>query len=146
MIWYPSKGRVVYNPDGWIVLEVSNSICEYYRRWAEKLTWTKITGSLHESHVSILNGKFTDKRNHRNWQKFHNKIVDFEYSNCIEFEKQQGSSQVYYWIPVKCPFLTKIRESLDLDPYPFWPYHLTVGCHNLAAGKSDKFKKIFEKS
>lgn len=150
MRWYPAKGKVVYKPDSWIILEVNPSIVTYYNYWSRKLSGKVLSTSFHKPHVTLCNGNFDWKKNHPNWNKFNNQIINFEYSNLIEFERQidgkTGNENLYFWVAVKCEKLKEIRLSLGLSEYPKWPYHLTVGHCDLGAGESEKFKKVYGKT
>lgn len=122
MAWYKSTGRLHYD-DKWLVLRCSNSITAYYGYWCQKLTWKKGSTPFFQAHVTCVAGKYQDVSHHPNWGKYQNLVVDFEYSNIIEYNKQDDGT--YYWLPVRCPFLENVRLELGLDRKPKWQYHLT---------------------
>ena len=121
-MWYSAKGKLNYNGN-WLILNCSNSIVNYYAWWCQRLVWKKGSTPLHLAHVTVVAGKYQDVSRHENWKKHQGKIVDFQYSNVIEFDKQKGGT--YFWLPVRCEFLKQVREELGLTPYPKWQYHLT---------------------
>lgn len=121
-MWYSAKGKLRYNND-WIILECPQNIVNYYAWWVNRLTWKKGSTPYHGAHVTVVAGKYQKVTHHPNWKKHQNLVVDFEYSNIIEYAKQDDGT--YYWLPVRCPILEDIRLELGLDRKPKWQYHLT---------------------
>ncbi len=121
-VWYQSTGILNYDNDtGWIVLRVHPSIGRYYGWWVQRLTGKKGSSPLHDYHVTVVGGKYEDTRKSAEWGLYRDKRVDFEYSNIIEADEH------YYWLPIQCPFLEKVRLGLGLkNPRPLWKFHLTV--------------------
>ncbi len=119
--YYQAIGRLVYQNDGWIILYAPNSIVRYYSWWVQRLTWKKGSTPLHGAHCTVVAGKYEDVRKHPNWKKWDGAKVPFEYSSTIYDDDQH-----YYWLRVKCPFLSKLRQELGLKPYPKWLFHLTT--------------------
>lgn len=127
MRWFEATGTLKYSND-WLILDCGRSIGMYYNWWVQRLIWKKATTPLHGFHVTVVAGKYTKVSNHVNWGKYQNTKIRYEYSNKIEFEKQKDGT--YYWLPIRCEALKRIRVELGLDPFPKWPYHLTVAYVN----------------
>lgn len=126
-MWYSAKGRLNYNKN-WLTLDCPQSIVDYYSWWVRRLTWKKGSTPYHKAHVTCVAGKYQDVSHHPCWGKYHGKIVEFKYSNVIQFEKQKDGT--YYWLLVQCDFLKHVRLELGLDKTPKFPYHLT--CYFIA--------------
>lgn len=117
---FQSNGLLLYTESGWIRMFPHPSIGVYYKALLEHTYHRIFNPPLHGSHVTVLNGRFTDLRKHRAWKKYHNHYVPFEYS--IEVESDQRS----YWLPITSRILEEIRLELDLSPLPYWPFHMTI--------------------
>lgn len=121
MKYYSSIGTLNYSPSGWLILKTSNSISQYYHFWVQKFTGKKASTPLHESHVTVIAGKYLNPSSHPNWGKYQGWKLQFEYSSDIWTENGD-----YFWLRVECPRLGEIRKELDLSPNSHHPYHLTV--------------------
>jgi ADP-glucose pyrophosphorylase len=49
------------------------------------------------------------------------KIIDFEYDPIV---KDNGE---YFWLTVKCDYLSELRIKYGLNPFPQYGFHLTIG-------------------
>lgn len=124
---YKAEGKIIYKPDGWIILDCPNSIVNYYKTVIEKLIWKKLSTSFHGSHITILPAKHNgDFREHPAWEKHNGQKVEFEYSSIIYTNELVGADR-YFWLQVDCPMISIIREEFGLSPKLRWPTHLTVG-------------------
>lgn len=128
-MWYNSTGKLRYSNNGWLVIDTHPSIVYYYFRWCEKLTWKKMSTPYHGAHITVIAGKYYKNiSKHPNWGKYNNQNINFSYSGEITYIKQQDG--IYYWLPVKCDALKKIRLELGLTEYNTMPYHLTVAFYS----------------
>ena len=124
---YESVGKILYKNDGWIVLSCDHSIVNYYKTVIEKMIWKKLSTSFHGAHVTVLAAKHNgDFRKHKNWGKYNEKLVKFNYSPIIYTNELVGKDR-YFWLNITCPFISLIRKDFNLDPNLKWPTHLTIG-------------------
>lgn len=130
---YKAHGTIKYNGN-WLILDAPNSLVKYYKFWVEKFTWKKISTPLFGAHCTVVAGKFQDVTKHPAWRKYHGKRIEFEYSNIIRTDERAS----YYWLPVYCDELKKIRMELGLEPFPKFPYHITIGFYELNHDKNCK--------
>lgn len=122
---FNATGILKYSNSGWLIIETSNSIVNYYKWWVEKLKWIKASTPYYGAHITVIAGKYTPGiTQHYNWGKYHGQKITFKYSNEITFEKQQDG--IYFWLPIECEQASRIRQELDLSPLPKFPFHLTV--------------------
>jgi hypothetical protein len=126
-MWYRATGKIRSSKE-WIVLDTPNSIVRYYCWWVKKLTWKNISPPLYQSHCTVVNGKYQKVVDHPLWGGYDGEIIPFEYSNIIEYGKDEKGT--YFWLPVECKRLEEIRVSYGLSPLPKWKFHITVGYLN----------------
>jgi hypothetical protein len=126
--YYKSKGKIVYKNDGWIILQIDNSIVNYYKVVIEKMIFKKISTPLYSAHCTILPAKHSgDYRNHKNWLKHQGEIIDFEYCSTIYTNKDFGPDK-YFWLKIKTlPIVSQIRKEFGLDENLRWPLHCSIG-------------------
>ena len=124
---YNSIGIVNYSDkDGWITIKVDYSIVNYYKWWIEKFIFKKISTPLYSPHITVLPSKHNgDFRNHKNWKLHDKEVVQFCYNSVIMTDSLVGSR--YFWLIVKCPIVSKIREEFGLNPKLKWTEHCTIG-------------------
>lgn len=123
-----SIGKLVYSPrshlgsnDKWLVLMCDDEISKYYRHlFNREFPWKgKLTRPVWGTHVSVIRGEKIPNMNL--WGIDSNKIVEFEYEGGVMDNNE------YYWLKVKCPYLSDIRIQYGLRPEPRFGFHLTVG-------------------
>jgi len=128
-----SVGKLVYSPrthlassDRWLVLMCDDEISRYYRYLYSKQypylngdRSTKLTRPVWGTHISIIRGERVPNANL--WGLDANKIIEFEY------EAGVIDNGEYYWLKVKCPYLSEIREKYGLFREPRFGFHLTIG-------------------
>lgn len=125
MRYYNSVGKLKYSSNGWLIIEVSQSICEYYKWWVQRLTWRKVSTPYYGAHITCVAGLYTPGiAKHPKWYKYQGKSIFFQYSNEITFQKQKDGT--YYWLPVICNEVGIIRTELGLPPNLRHPLHLTI--------------------
>lgn len=123
---YWSNGKIKYNKN-WVILQISQSIPNYYKFWVEKFTGRKISTSYHGGHVSIIAGKYEDCTKHSLWNKYDGRVIPFEYESKIYTDNNCFILGKYYWLRINCPLLSQIRREFGLKPTPFHPFHITIG-------------------
>ncbi len=91
----------------WLLLNVDNSLIEYYTYWIKKIYWLdKFQKPKHGSHISAIRGEIIeDSLFYQHWKKYHGQKITFSYSNEIK----------------------KIRLELGLPNIPEFNFHLTIG-------------------
>jgi len=123
-----SYGKLIYDPPShlgdpkrWLILACDDEISKYYRHLFYKdYPWLgKLTRPVFGAHISVVRGE--DIPNIIFWNKYQNKIINFEYEPGV---KDNGT---YYWLSVKCKFLSDIRQELGLIKFPKFGFHLTIG-------------------
>lgn len=121
--YYYGVGRVRYKKDGWVILECSNSIVNYYKRVVEKFIWKKVSTPLHLCHATVVPAKHEgDLKKHHNWGKHEGEVVQFKYYSSI----QTDENGKYYWLVIDCPIIHQIRMELGLKPNLRWNTHITI--------------------
>jgi hypothetical protein len=123
-----SIGKLVYSPrthlassERWLVMMCDDEISNYYRAmFYKEYPWMgKLTRPVWGTHISIIRGEYVP--NNQLWGLDANKLVDFEYEGGVLDNKE------YYWLKVKCPYLSNLRVQYGLPPEPRFGFHLTVG-------------------
>ena len=128
-----STGKLVYSPrshlgstKNWIVLMCDDEISKYYRHlytmeypYLNGIKTGKLTRSIWGSHISVTRGE--NIPNIKLWGLSANKMVDFEY------EPGVLDNKLYYWLKVRCPFLSELREQYGLSREPRYGFHLSIG-------------------
>ena len=129
-----SIGKLVYSPrthlassDRWLVLMCDDEISKYYRQlytmeyppYLNGNRSLKLTRPVWGAHVSVIRGERIP--NIKLWELDANKIIDFEY------EPGVIDNGEYYWLKVKCPYLSYLREEYGLFKEPRFGFHLTIG-------------------
>ena len=120
---YSGAGILHYDKN-WLVLRVHPSVGNYYLWWCNRLTGRKLSSPLHNTHVTVCAGKYQDVTKHKKWGKYQDKKIDFAYSSVIMTDGK------YFWLPVQCKFLERVRLELGLTKCPFHPWHMTIGFLN----------------
>lgn len=128
-----SIGKIIYSPRShlgdpskWLILACDDELSKYYRFLYEKEypylngdRSGKLTRPIFGAHVSTIRGEKIPKQ--ELWGLDANKIIEFEYDYGV---KDNGT---YYWLSVKCPYLSLLRKEYGLSPEPRFGFHLTVG-------------------
>lgn len=113
--WFTGYGKIVYDPvretlrtknDWWVVLDISETITDYYRWWANRhvnplryskedqifWTWPHLRDKREDllpptwgAHMSIIRGEKPPKNKMHLWKKYDGKIVQFKYSNNLRY-------------------------------------------------------------
>lgn len=103
-----------------------DEISKYYRHLYEKeypylngVRSGKLTRPVWGAHISIIRGERIP--NFNLWGIDANKTVEFEYDYGVE------CNQEYFWLKVKCPYLSLLREEYGLTKEPRYGFHLTIG-------------------
>ena len=136
--FHHSKGRIIYDPyrgqmknrtQWWCIVDVDKEITRYYRHLVNKNVLNPLdlpTMSLYEpawnAHASACRGEYIAPELTHLWKKYHNQIVEFDYSNYVF---QPLNNPNFWCIVVKCPMIDVIRAELGLKT--FYSYHITVG-------------------
>lgn len=123
-----SIGKLVYSPrthlsssERWLVMMCDDEISQYYRSlFYREYPWRgKLSRPVWGTHISIIRGEYVPKN--ELWGLDANKIVEFEYEGGVLDNKE------YYWLKVKCPYLSALRVQYGLSPEPRFGFHLTIG-------------------
>lgn len=116
---FKSTGYIKPVKDWWLLLSVDPEIVRYYcwlaRTWGIEIE----AGSRHGPHISVVKGE--RPKDKKRWFNSKGTPIDFEYSNVIR------DNGYHVWLDVRCPELSKVRQSLGLRPKPYHSFHLTIG-------------------
>lgn len=134
------KGIVRYDPDrtglkkntSCCVIEVDSGVSDFYRSQVNKHYGIDLVKPSWGTHISVVQGDI-DKENilfEKYWGKYEGLEITFQY---YVFPRYSGDTKSYssgdngwFWfLDVKCDFITKIRKELGLE-LNFRP-HLTIG-------------------
>ena len=118
---FKNKGILHYYTD-WLILNINDDITKYYRHliWLYNRT-INLQPCKHQSHITIIAGKYEKAIHKQYWNKHHNEEIEFTYSIDIQ------TDGCYFWLPVKCEMFENIREELGLTRNIPYQWHLTIG-------------------
>ena len=119
-VCFKAKGRIIYH-SRWVVMECPKDIIDYYHYWVEKKTGLKLHKPKFGSHISVIRGDEEFNRESELYRKYHEGFVEFTYSNDLQ------TNGDYWWLPVECKTLEKLRVELGLTKEPPFGLHLTIG-------------------
>jgi hypothetical protein len=123
-----SIGKLVYSPrthlsssERWLVMMCDDEISSYYRSlFYREYPWKgKLTRPVWGTHISVIRGETIPQT--ELWGLDANKIVEFEYESGVIDNKE------YYWLKVRCPYLSELRVKYGLSLEPRFGFHLTIG-------------------
>lgn len=128
-----SFGKLIYSPrthlsssERWLVAMTDDEISKYYRHLFTKSypylngeRVGKLTRPVWGAHISIIRNERIS--NPKLWRLDENKVFEFEY------EPGVMDNGEYYWLKVKCSYLSDLREKYGLSKEPRFGFHLTVG-------------------
>jgi hypothetical protein len=123
-----SIGKLVYSPrthlassERWLVMMCDDEISRYYRTmfYSEYPWMGKLGRPVWGTHISVIRGEYIP--NNQLWGLDSNKLVEFEYDGGVIDNKE------YYWMKVRCLYLSNLRVTYGLPPEPRFGFHLTVG-------------------
>jgi len=123
-----SIGKLVYSPrthlassERWLVVMCDDELSKYYRSlFYMEYPWLgKLSRPVWGTHISVIRGEKIP--NHNLWKMDEGKIIKFEY------EPGVIDNGEYYWLKVKCDYLSELREKYGLSGRPKFGFHLTIG-------------------
>jgi hypothetical protein len=128
-----SVGKLIYSPrshlassERWLVVMCDDEISKYYRHlYSKEYPYLngdrggKLTRPVWGTHISTIRGEKIHKP--ELWGLDANKVIDFEYEGGVIDNNE------YYWLKVKCPYLSELREKYGLSKEPRFGFHLTIG-------------------
>jgi len=107
---FKAQGKLRYSQNYKLVVEVEQDIVDFYRSLIPKSI--KVSRGRWPAHITVVREKdgLDFPPNMEFWGKYEGEIIEFLYSNQIEYGK------IYYWLNVYCVKLEEIRKELGL-PY-----------------------------
>lgn len=128
-----SIGKIIYSPrthlassDKWAVVMCDDEISKYYRSLYSKefpylngSRYGKLARPVWGSHISFIRNE-TIPNSHL-WKLDENKIIEFEYDGGVIDNGE------YYWLRVRCSYLSDLRVKYGLYKEPKFGFHLTIG-------------------
>lgn len=118
---FKSKGKYQYYTR-WLIVQCCPELSRYYRTLihfhSRSIT---LNTPLHESHITVIAGKYETVTNQEAWKKYDGQEVVFEYDTEI------CNDGVYFWLPVRCSAFENVRIELGLSATIPIPWHLTIG-------------------
>lgn len=119
---FKSYGKLEYRHNWWLVVEVNEDICSYYRKLIMFYNpILKLNKPKYSAHITVIAGKYEKPVNEQYWNKYSGQIIEFQYNPEIIIDG------VYFGIRVQCEKIEDIREELGLNRKIITPWHLTVG-------------------
>lgn len=129
MTWIKATGRIKYDPDrvglkrrngpGWVVVEMSNGICWFYK-WLLERRGIELNKQAWQAHITVCSGEPLDpKKVAKFWKKYDGVPIEFEYSTEIY------SYWKFYALRVRSKMLSELRSELGLSAD--YPFHVTIG-------------------
>lgn len=129
MTWIKGTGRIKYDPDrvglkrrngpGWVVVEMSNGICWFYK-WLLERRGIELNKQAWQAHITVCDGSPIDRdKVDQFWKKYDGMSIEFEYDNEIY------SHWKFYAMRVRTPLLNQLRVELGLKAD--YPFHITIG-------------------
>lgn len=105
--WYESEGVLRYSGNDKLIVEVDQSISEFYLSLIPK--YKNINRQKYPTHITVVRTGKEQPVNLENWGKYQGEAIKFLYGSYIYSER------VYYWLNVICLRLEEIREELGLS-------------------------------
>jgi len=103
------------------MIEIDSEIDQYYKWFIETRFSLKLNKNLRGSHITFISDILDRDLYEVISTKYNGKEVDFYYS--IE----PFTNGEHWWLRVFCFDIEPIREELNLDKYPYFGLHLTLG-------------------
>lgn len=129
---FESYGRVVYDPyrnmktntKNWLVLEIDEDLCRYYRWHLDRHWWYYDDYSVkriysrpsHKAHISIIRGEKI-RKNYSDWNKFlARKKLKFSFEPDIRMTSlSRDGKDHFFFIDVMFPEYNELRDHFGLD-------------------------------
>ena len=129
------SGKITFDPidltkkhvkqSGWkktaIVLIDNKDFYKYYSWFVMKRYNLELQPPQRGLHFTIINDKVSNEKYEYAKKKFNNTIVNFEYA------VDPRSDNHHWWLGVKSEDAEAIRSACDLEPRPYWGFHVTIG-------------------
>ena len=80
----------------------------------------KLNKPYHDTHVTVVAGKYEDSTQHPLWGKHHLTKIEFIYDSFVK------DKDMYFWLEVVSPELVEVRRELGLPDIPKFPFHITI--------------------
>jgi len=117
---YLAQGILKYLDDEKVgkkaIILIEQDLVKYYLKLIPK--WFKVKEQKFDAHITVVRHE-KHVKNFEEWGEYENEIIEFTYSNIINWDDK------YYWMTVYCDRISEIRAGLDMTTYP--DYHLTIG-------------------
>jgi len=115
-----SIGVIKYSDNDFGVhVECEQDFIMYYRSMLPKNI--KLNMPRYAPHITVVRNETIPRFN--NWKRYHGQILSFEYS------LEVANNDIYWWLPVKCDTIGRLRVGLGLTYSPPWDngLHITIG-------------------
>lgn len=108
-----------------VIAKIEGDIVKYYNWFLQKRFGLVLNKPLRGAHITIVNDRMTEEQ-YDLGRIYDNKELTFLYDpNDI-----RGNDNGHWWINVKCDEVAIIRETMKLEPIPYFRLHLTLGKAN----------------
>ncbi|WP_235496629.1 hypothetical protein [Aneurinibacillus migulanus] len=149
MVYFSSQGTLVYDPVAgriknkwWLNLECPLDIIEYYSYWLEKEAGIITKIPRFGSHISVIRSEEPPDAYKHLWGKYDGKTFTFEYHPI-----PRGTNE-HWWLDVRCPHMSQLRNELGLSRKPLNGFHLTIGRvierKKIKESKNDEIQKLLK--
>lgn len=136
-----SSGKLIYDPHArikqapyWLILKTDEEIIRYYKAMLKQLYDLSFEKTVWGSHISVIRG--TPPINKKQWRKYQNEVISFEYTNKVY------RAHSFFCVDAYSARLEEIRTELGLAPTPKAGFHITIGRINLQYFKTKQEKLI----
>lgn len=108
-----------------LVANIEGEICEYYSWFLKKRFNLILNHPLRKAHLTIVNDRAADiKRWDYIKKKYQGKEIDISYDTDLR------SNGEYWWMRADSNDARYLRSRLNLNPNPYFNFHITVGFPN----------------
>lgn len=136
---FQSSGKLIYDPYArikqapyWLILKTDEELIRYYKSMLMQQYDLIFEKTIWGSHISVIRG--TPPVDKKQWKKYQNETIDFEYTNRIY------RAHSFFCVDAYSPRLEEIRSELGLSPTPKAGFHITIGRINLQYFKNKQEK------
>jgi hypothetical protein len=116
------------------MIEIDGKIDQYYKWFIETRFMIKLNKNLRGTHVTFISEMLDRELYKKVAEKYNGLEVEFYYS------VEPFTNGKHWWLRVFCFDIEPIREELNLDKYPYFGLHLTLG--RLPVNQLDKGQYI----
>src|SRR5581483_2920754 len=123
-MWFSTSGKLQYGPGMRAVVWADQGISDFYRKLIPKYYYAQ--PQLYPAHITVVRLKLENINNLEVWNKYNSELVDFDYSNEVNFDG------IYFYLNVRSERIGDIREELGLKRFRFSDLGANNGCYHIS--------------